>query len=129
MDWARLSATADRLALGYLGGVEVTTPWGSGEGFLDQNSELVLEGQVVMVDYVLKAQSSVAAQLDYGDEVTIGGRAFDVTHKALRYSDGSWVMVPVQPQEKLPVVPFGGLLTIDGNVSGADADVVDGNKS
>ena len=127
MDWARLSATADRLALDFMGSVEVVTPWSSGRGFLDQNSELVLEGQVVMVDYVLKAQAAVAAQLDYGDQVTIGGRGFSVTHKALRYSEGAWVTVPVQPLEKLPVVPYGGELVMDGNVSGANADVVDGN--
>lgn len=127
MDWARLSATADRLALDFLGSVEVTTPWGEGRGFLDQNSELVLEGQMVMVDYVLRATAAVAGQLDYGDRVAVGGREFDVTHKALRYSDGVWVTVPLQPVEKLPVVPFGGVLVLDGNVSGAGADVLDGN--
>lgn len=97
-------------------GVPVTTPWGAGAGFLDQNAELVLQGQVVMVDYLLNAPAALAAQLDYGDQLTIGGRAFNVTHKALRYSDGLWVMVPVQPNENLPVVPYIRQVIIDGNL-------------
>lgn len=108
-------------------GVPVVTPWTTGKGFLDQNSELVLEGQMVMVDYALQATAELAGQLDYGDRVTVAGREFDVTHKALRYSDGVWVTVPLQPVEKLPVVPYGGALVLDGNVSGMGADVLDGN--
>lgn len=110
-------------------GILVDTPWSTGMGILDQNSELVLDGQMVMVDFVLTTPAAVGAQLDYGDLVTIDGRGFSVTHKALRFSDGQWVSVPVQPLEKLPVVPYAGELVIDGNVSGADADVVDGNTA
>lgn len=118
MDWARLSAMADRLALGYLGSVPVVTPLATGEGFLDQNSELVLEGQLVMVDYVLKAPSTLAGQLDYGDLLTIGGRQFSVTHAGLRYSDGTWMSVPVQPTDvgNLPVPPYGRQVILDGNL-------------
>lgn len=116
MDWARLSSTTDRLALDFLGSVEVVTPWNTGRGFLNQNSELVLDGQVVMVDFVLNAPSDLVQMLDYSDVVTVGNRSFTVTHKGLLYGDGGWANVPLQPIEGLPVPPSGGEIILDGNI-------------
>jgi hypothetical protein len=109
-------------------GVPVATPWSTGTGILDQNSEMFLDERLVMVDYVLNAPAAVAGQLGYGDSVTVGGRGFRVLHRAMRYSDGTWVQVPLQPAERsaLPVPPMGGELIIDGNPDG-DYDVLDGN--
>lgn len=99
-------------------GVPVQTPLSTGKGLLDQNSELVLDGQVVMVDYVLTSTSALVGQLDYGDLVTIGGRQFSVTHAGMRFSDGSWMSVPVQPTDdgNLPVPPYGRQVILDGNL-------------
>lgn len=99
-------------------GVPVVTPFATGTGILDQNSELVLEGQLVMVDYVLTAPSTLLGQLDYGDLVTVAGRQFSLTHAGLRYSDGVWTSVPVQPTDagNLPVPPYGRQVILDGNL-------------
>jgi hypothetical protein len=127
MSWATLSATADRLALDHLGSVPVSAGNFSGRGFLGQNSELVLEGQLVVVDYVLRVPASMFGWLGYDDLVEVGGREFRVIHRGLRTGDGTWVQVPLQPAERsaLPVPPMAGELIIDGNSDG-DNDVLDG---
>lgn len=98
-------------------GLPVVTEYATGKGLLDQNSELVLDGQLVMVDFVLNAPADLAQMLDYSDVVLVGGRSFKVTHKGLLYGDGSWVTVPIQPVEGLPVPPSGGEIVLDGNIS------------
>ncbi len=100
MGWATLSATADRLALGFLGSVPVTAGASSGRGFLLQNSELVLEGQLVLVDYVLQVPAATFGHLDYQNNVTVNGRAFKVVHKGLRTGEGTWVSIPIQPANR-----------------------------
>lgn len=127
MGWATLSATANRLALNYLGSVPVSAGLSSGRGFLTQNSELVLEGQVVLVDYVLSVPAATFGWLGYGDLVDVGGREFRTIHRGLRTGDGTWVQVPLQPAERsaLPVPPMAGELILDGNIDG-DGDVLNG---
>jgi hypothetical protein len=128
MSWATLSATADRVALGHLGSVPVTAGASSGRGFLLQNSELVLQGQLELVDYVLSVPASAFGWLGYGDLVVVGGREFRTIHRGLRTGDGTWVQVPLQPAERsaLPVPPMAGELILDGNADG-DYDILDGN--
>lgn len=129
MGWATLSQAADRLAIGYLGSVPVTAGASLGRGFLSQNSELVLDGQVVMVDYVLSVPAATFGWLGYGDLVEVGGREFRTIHRGLRTGDGSWVQVPLQPAERsaLPVPAMAGELILDGNADG-DSDTLDGNS-
>lgn len=118
MNWAAMSATADRLALNYLGSVPVTSGILSGRGFLSQNSELVLDGQVVLIDFLLRVLAATFGNLDYGDIVVVEGREFTVLHKPMRRADGVWVDVPLQPTDrsKLPVPPYGRQVIINGNV-------------
>lgn len=127
MGWAALSATCDRVALNTLGSVPVSAELSSGRGFLSQNSELVLEGQVVMVDYVLSVPTATFGWLGYGDQVTVDGRVFKVIHKALRVGEGMWVNVPLQPFDRtnLPVPAAGGEVIVDGNSDGND--ILEGN--
>jgi hypothetical protein len=78
-------------------GVPVVAATGKTTGMLSQNGELVLDGQVVMVDYVLTITTSSLGMLDYGDVVTVDGQQFTVIHKPLPVADGAWCDVPLQP--------------------------------
>jgi hypothetical protein len=77
--------------------VPVVSGNGTTTGMLSQNGELVLDGQVMMVDYVLTIVTDSLGSLDYGDLVTVDGKQFTVIHKPLPMADGVWSDVPLQP--------------------------------
>ena len=77
-------------------GVSVTAGAISGIGLLDQNSELILQGQVVIADYTLTCRSAVFGFLQYGASVTVAGQSFRVTHEPLRFADGVFCVVPLE---------------------------------
>lgn len=116
MGWAALSETANRLALDHLGSVPVVTGRYSGSGFLSQNSDLVFDGQVVLVPYVLTVPSAEFGWLSYGDYVLVDGREFRVNQQAMRIADGVWCQVSLQPIDRggLPMPPYSGELILDG---------------
>ena len=69
-------------------GLSATAGAVSGIGILDRNSELILGGQVVMVDYMLTCRTDQFGTLQYGDDIIIDGVRYDVRHEALRLADG-----------------------------------------
>lgn len=78
-------------------GVSVTAGAVSGIGILDQNSELILQGQVVMVDYALTCKTELFGSLKYGDTLTAGGGNYKVIHEPMRFADGVFCVVPLEP--------------------------------
>ena len=112
MSWATLSAAANRVAFNRLGGVSVTAGAVSGDGILDQNSELVMNGQVVSVAYALSCETAVFGSLEYGDLITVDGNTYRVQHEPLRIGDGSNCVVPLS-FEAAAVNSF--LITSSGN--------------
>lgn len=77
-------------------GVSVTAGAVSGIGILDQNSELILQGQVVMVDYALTCKTELFGGLQYGAAITVAGQAYKVLHEPLRFADGRFCIVPLE---------------------------------
>ncbi len=77
-------------------GVSVTAGAVSGIGILDQNSEIILQGQVVIADYTLTCKTSQYGNLRYGDTLTAGGQAYKVIHEPLRFADGRFCVVPLE---------------------------------
>jgi hypothetical protein len=77
--------------------VPVVSSNGTTTGMLSQNGELVLDGQVVMVDHVLTITTDSLGSLDYGDLVTVDDKQYTVIHKPLPMADGVWCDVPLQP--------------------------------
>ncbi len=69
MSWARLSAHADRAALDFMGGVSVIAGAVSGRGFLEENYELIFDGQVRIVPWLLKIRTAEFGHLDYNNFV------------------------------------------------------------
>jgi hypothetical protein len=76
MSWARLSANADRVALNFMGGVSVIAGAVSGLGFLEENYELIFDGQVRIVPWLLKIRTAEFGHLDYNTSVVANGIAF-----------------------------------------------------
>jgi len=68
----------------------------SGLGILDRNSELILGGQVVMVDYMLTCRTDQFGALQYGDDIIIDGANYKVRHEALKLADGLYCSIPLE---------------------------------
>jgi hypothetical protein len=75
--------------------VPVTANGTSGSGILDQNSEVVIGGEVVMIDYLLTVKTAEFGALSYGDLITVDGASFRVEHEPLRDGDGRTAQVPL----------------------------------
>jgi hypothetical protein len=76
-------------------GVSVAAGAVSGLGILDQNSEMLLNGDVVSVDYALTCQVSLFGGLGYGSAITVDGTRYEVRHEPMRQDDGTFCVVPL----------------------------------
>ena len=93
MSWASRHNLLARAVNRNLGGVPVI--WGAvtGLGILEQNAELVANGNVVSVDYVLHNLPTASFQsLKYGDQLVADGRPFSVREPMI-VGDGAYMMV------------------------------------
>lgn len=77
-------------------GLSVTAGAVSGIGILDRNSEIILGGQVVMVDYMLTCRTDQFGELQYGADITVDEIGYRVRHEALRLSDGRYCSIPLE---------------------------------
>ena len=103
MSWASRHNLLARAVNRNLGGVPVN--WGavSGEALLEQNTEMVLDGQVLSVEYALhNLRADLFGGMNYGDAVTVAGEIYEVRHAPLLVGDGRFCVVML---EKLPVTP------------------------
>jgi hypothetical protein len=95
MSWATLSASANRVAFARLGSNTVTAGAVTGSGFLAINSELVVNNDVVMIDYLLTILTSQFGNLSFGDLITIDGSVYKVEHEPMRIDDGTFSRIPL----------------------------------
>jgi len=95
MGWATLEAAANRVALDRLGSVSVTAGAVSGRGFLKLNSEVILGGDVTVIDYMLEALTAEFGSLGYGDAITVGGESYKVEMQPQRIDPGAWCQIPL----------------------------------
>lgn len=95
MGWATLSAAANRVAFDRLGSVSVTAGAVSGRGFLKQNSEMLLGGEVISIDFALTCETSIFGSLAYGDLLTVDGNSYEVRYEPMRQDDGTFCVVPL----------------------------------
>lgn len=73
-------------------GVTVTSGSVSGAGILDMPGTLTADGMAISTDYLLRCQTSKFGNLLYGDEVTVGGVAYQVREVRM-VDDGTFVEV------------------------------------
>lgn len=90
-------------------GVSIATDAISGIGILDANSELILQGQVVSVDYSVTCRTELFGGLQYGQLLSVAGETFKVLHEPMRFADGSFCVVPLERS----VEPFAGVFSND----------------
>lgn len=74
-------------------GVPVTAGAVSGVGILDQNSEIILGGEVTMIDYLLTVRTDQFGSLGYGDAITVDGQSYRVEMQPQRFDDGAFCRV------------------------------------
>lgn len=94
MSWASRHALLARAVNRSLGGVPVL--WGavSGEGILEQNTEMIIGDQVLSVEYAL--HNLPAAQfgaMAHGDAITVDGVTYTVRHAPMLVGDGRFCLV------------------------------------
>lgn len=94
MSWASRHNLLARAVNRNLGGVPVI--WGavSGEALLEQNTELVVNDQVLSVEYALhNLRADLFGALNFGDEVRVDGEVYEVRHAPLLVGDGRYCVV------------------------------------
>ena len=76
-------------------GVPVVAGAVSGVGILDQNSELILGGEITIIDYLLTVPTATFGSLSYGDAITVDGASYKVETQPQRFDDGTFCRVPL----------------------------------
>jgi len=76
-------------------GVPVVAGAVSGVGILDQNSEIILGGELTVIDYLLTVPTATFGALTYGDLVTVDGVSYKVETQPQRFDDGAFCRVPL----------------------------------
>jgi len=113
MGWATLSAAANRVAFARLGSVSVTAGAVSGRGFLLQNSEIILGGEITVIDYLLEVLTAEFGSLSYGDTLIVDGQYYKVETQPQRFDDGTFCRVPLVPTTA-PVAAANNITTLAG---------------
>ena len=110
MSWATLSASANRVAFARLGSNVVTAGVVTGSGFLAVNSELVINNEVVIIDYLLTILTSEFGNLVYGDTITVDSDSFKVEHEPMPKASGTFSWIPLMKitSNQVPVLILDG---------------------
>ena len=114
MSWASRHNLLARAVNRNLGGVSVL--WGavSGEALLEQNTELVVNDQVLSVEYALhNLRADLFGAMNYGDAVTVDGESYEVRHAPLLVGDGRYCVVMLQKVQAALTVFLEGVF-VDG---------------
>ena len=77
-------------------GVSVKAGAISGIGLLDQASEMVLNGQVISVDYSVTCRTDVFGGLKTGALVVVDGRKYTLRHYPLKVDDGTFCLLALE---------------------------------
>jgi hypothetical protein len=91
-------------------GVPVTAGAVSGLGILDQNSEIILGGEITIIDLLLTVPTATFGGLSYGDSVIVDGVNYKCETQPQRFDDGTFCRVPLIKitAEQAPVLILDG---------------------
>lgn len=82
-----------------------------GDGYLDLNSEMIFDGNLTIIDYMLTAQTSKFGGLGYGAAISVNGETYKVEMSPQRFDDGKFCKIPlarVDAPEETEVILDGG---------------------
>jgi hypothetical protein len=91
-------------------GVPVTAGAVSGVGILDQNSEIILGGEVTIIDYLLTVPTATFGSLGFGDAITVDGQSYKVETQPQRFDDGTFCRVPLMKSAAVAIPLLSRLL-------------------
>jgi hypothetical protein len=103
-------------------GVPVVAGAVSGVGILDQNSEIILGGELTIIDYLLTVPTATFGALTYGDLVTVDGVSYKVETQPQRFDDGAFCRVPLVKADPDPAIDY----ILDGGAAVAAGTIYDG---
>jgi hypothetical protein len=103
-------------------GVPVAAGAVSGVGILDQNSEIILGGEITIIDYLLIVPTATFGNLTYGDLVDVDGASYKVETQPQRFDDGAFCRVPLMKVTPDPAIDY----ILDGGAALAAGTVYDG---
>ena len=103
-------------------GVPVVAGAVSGVGILDQNSEIILGGEITIIDYLLTVPTATFGSLGYGDSVIIDGVSYKVETQPQRFDDGTFCRVPLVKMDPDPAIDY----ILDGGAAVAAGTIYDG---
>jgi hypothetical protein len=103
-------------------GVPVTAGAVSGLGILDQNSEIILGGEITIIDLLLTVPTAIFGSLSYGDLVTVDGASYKCETQPQRFDDGTFCRVPLVKMEPDPAIDY----ILDGGAALAAGTLYDG---
>jgi hypothetical protein len=78
-------------------GVPVVAGAVSGVGILDQNSEIILGGEITVIDYLLTVPTALFGGLTYGQVLTVDGVGYKAETQPQRFDDGTFCRVALVP--------------------------------
>lgn len=101
MSWATRHARLGEVVNRHLGGVSVIAGAVSGGALFEQNAELVIDGQVLSVDYMLtNALAATFGNLERSEFLRVDGALYQVRHAPSVVGDGLYCVVPLQKPEQ-----------------------------
>jgi hypothetical protein len=77
-------------------GSSVTAGAVVGLGVMDRASQIIMNDQVVTVDYALTVRTDQFGGLQYGDQVQHEGQVYKLQHEPLRLADGRFCVMVLE---------------------------------
>jgi hypothetical protein len=76
-------------------GVPVTAGAVSGVGILDKNAELVIDGELNVIDYLLTVSTELFGNLGYGSPMVVDGQTYKAAIVPKPFDDGLLCRIPL----------------------------------
>jgi hypothetical protein len=96
-------------------GVPVTAGAVSGVGILDINSELILGGEINVIDYLLTVPTATFGSLGYGSTVVVDGQDYRAETAPMRFDGGALCRIPLMKVAAAVVTPLAGRILRTGS--------------
>jgi hypothetical protein len=77
-------------------GSSVTAGAVVGLGIMDRASQIIMNDQVVTVDYAITARTDQFGELQYGDQVQHEGLTYKLQHEPLKLADGRFCVMVLE---------------------------------
>jgi hypothetical protein len=87
-------------------GSSVTAGAVVGLGVMDRTSQIIMNDQVITVDYALTVRTDQFGGLQYGDQVQHEGQTYKLQHEPLRQADGRFCVMVLELVALIPDVVF-----------------------